>query len=406
MQLPTARELALAANTPAGASALPQPETSLFFHYGPVWAVAEAPPGTASLNTPVFASGGDDAWLCVWDGARRKLLTRAKSPASVRSLGFGPAPRQGEASMVAVGMVSGILGVFLLSSSKPSSSSSSSSSSSGAAGAAAKMRAFERAETLVLNYSLTECACRRDCREEISDVKFAPSGKLLAAANHDNYIDVYSVLYVPASVVVAGLDKASAPAKVELKPVRRLRGHSSYVSHIDWSLDSKLLRSTCGAYELLFWDVAAGKQALSSADSLEGDTRWATETVSLGFGVMGIWPNNAKGTDINAVDCNADLGLCVTGDDSGKLTLFNYPCIVADAPSKVRLSPSLFSSLFSLLLAPLTHSHHTPPLPPSLPSLPPLHPAPPSRPLSSTRVTAATCSAPASWVAPPLPRGG
>ena len=57
MQLPTARELALAANTPAGDSALPQPETSLFFHYGPVWTVAEAPPGTASLAAPVFASG-------------------------------------------------------------------------------------------------------------------------------------------------------------------------------------------------------------------------------------------------------------------------------------------------------------------------------------------------------------
>ena len=121
----------------------------------------------------------------------------------------------------------------------------------------------------------------------------------------------------------------------QVKALRRLRGHSSYVNHIDWSLDSRLLQSTCGAYELLYWDVAKGGQLLSSADTLEGDTRWASRTVTLGFGVMGIWPPNAKGTDINAVDVDEALGLCVTSDDCGRLSLFNYPCIVADAPSKV-----------------------------------------------------------------------
>ena len=121
----------------------------------------------------------------------------------------------------------------------------------------------------------------------------------------------------------------------QVKALRRLRGHSSYVNHIDWSLDSRLLQSTCGAYELLYWDVAKGGQLLSSADTLEGDTGWASRTVTLGFGVMGIWPPNAKGTDINAVDVDEALGLCVTSDDCGRLSLFNYPCIVADAPSKV-----------------------------------------------------------------------
>ena len=121
-----------------------------------------------------------------------------------------------------------------------------------------------------------------------------------------------------------------------MKPLRRLRGHSSYVSHLDWSLDSRLLQSTCGAYELLFWDVAAGRQMLSSADTLEGDTAWASRTVPLGFGVMGVWPPSFKGTDINAVDCSEELGLCLTADDNGNVALYNYPCIVADAPHKVR----------------------------------------------------------------------
>jgi hypothetical protein len=51
-----------------------------------------------------------------------------------------------------------------------------------------------------------------------------------------------------------------------------------------------------------YWDVLRGKQHLSTQDTLEADTTWSTENCILGFGVMGIWPKSADGTDINAVD--------------------------------------------------------------------------------------------------------
>ena len=50
---------------------------------------------------------------------------------------------------------------------------------------------------------------------------------------------------------------------------------------------------------------------------------------------MGIWPPYSDGTDINAVDCQKDLGLVVTGDDFGTVKVFNYPCVVKNAPHKV-----------------------------------------------------------------------
>jgi len=37
-----------------------------------------------------------------------------------------------------------------------------------------------------------------------------------------------------------------------LRLVHRLKGHSSSVTHLDWSFDSQLVRSTCAAYELLY----------------------------------------------------------------------------------------------------------------------------------------------------------
>ncbi len=42
--------------------------------------------------------------------------------------------------------------------------------------------------------------------------------------------------------------------------IARCAGHSSYITHIDWSADSRLIQSNCGAYELLYFDAATGKQ--------------------------------------------------------------------------------------------------------------------------------------------------
>merc|ERR1711966_421688 len=104
-------------------------------------------------------------------------------------------------------------------------------------------------------------------------------------------------------------------------------GHNSYVTHVDFSADSSMIRSTCGAYELLFHSVADGSQE-TQASNLK-DTDWASETCTLGWGVQGIWPAAADGTDVNAVDRTGDL--LATSDDFGKVKLFNYPCLTKGA---------------------------------------------------------------------------
>ena len=44
-----------------------------------------------------------------------------------------------------------------------------------------------------------------------------------------------------------------------------LQGHSSYVTHVDWSVDGSVLQSTDGANELLYWD-ACGRRMPSATD--------------------------------------------------------------------------------------------------------------------------------------------
>eukprot|EP00639_Heterosigma_akashiwo_P011983 CAMPEP_0206377640 /NCGR_PEP_ID=MMETSP0294-20121207/10286_1 /ASSEMBLY_ACC=CAM_ASM_000327 /TAXON_ID=39354 /ORGANISM="Heterosigma akashiwo, Strain CCMP2393" /LENGTH=235 /DNA_ID=CAMNT_0053826171 /DNA_START=71 /DNA_END=781 /DNA_ORIENTATION=- len=140
--------------------------------------------------------------------------------------------------------------------------------------------------------------------------------KLMSAVgNHDNIIYLYIV-------------------SSDYQTFRRLKGHTSYVTHVDWSLDSRTIMSNCGAYEILYWDANKAKQIRDSHDTIEADGKWAQPTAILGFPVMGIWPHGSDGTDVNSAHVSGCGGLLATGDDGAGVKLFNYPCVVGHAPHR------------------------------------------------------------------------
>jgi len=73
------------------------------------------------------------------------------------------------------------------------------------------------------------------CKEWIETMHFSPDGQWLAIGSHDQYIYIV---------------KTS-----DWKLASKMQKHSSYITALDWSLDSKNIKSTCGAYELLYWSV-------------------------------------------------------------------------------------------------------------------------------------------------------
>ena len=163
--------------------------------------------------------------------------------------------------------------------------------------------------------------------ERVSDLKFSPDGRWIAVGNADNYIDVYAV---PGH----GTDQK------EFRKVAELRGHSSFVNHLDWSLDSKKLQSNCGAHELLYWRLYDEKPEgvrwrphQEKTSSHMRDEKWHTQSCIFGWALRGIWPEGADGTDVNACARSRGHGgqLLVTSDDYGKVKLFRYPCIVPRA---------------------------------------------------------------------------
>jgi hypothetical protein len=62
--------------------------------------------------------------------------------------------------------------------------------------------------------------------------------------------------------------------------IARCSGHSSYVRHLDWSANSRVVQSSCGAYELLYFDAATGKQVGSGCCMKEGCMLMATIAIN------------------------------------------------------------------------------------------------------------------------------
>jgi len=139
-------------------------------------------------------------------------------------------------------------------------------------------------------------------------MRYSNDGSMLAVGSHDNFIYIY---------------KTTAGGKY--KPHGKLVGHSSFITGLDWSLDGEKIRSSCGAYELLFFDVENKKQDPSGASNTTSTT-WTNHTVKFGWFVDGIFPAGTDGSHVNIVEMSKDQTLIATGDDYGLVNLYRSPC--------------------------------------------------------------------------------
>lgn len=222
---------------------------------------------------PHFLTCGYDRQVCLWDSSCHQLIWSKSMEDTAQSAGFHPS-----GAVVAIGTQNG--------------------------------------RWLVLDTDSKDLVTvHTDGNEQLSVVSYGPDGNFLAIGSHDNYIYIYAV----------------AENGRKYSRVGKCSGHSSFITHLDWSVDSQYLVSNSGDYEILYWIPSVCKQVVSVETTR--DIEWATHTCTLGFQVFGLWPDGSDGTDINAVCRSNDKSLLVTGDDFGKVHLFTYPCSQFRAPS-------------------------------------------------------------------------
>ncbi|KAJ8246474.1 hypothetical protein GJAV_G00268220 [Gymnothorax javanicus] len=139
-------------------------------------------------------------------------------------------------------------------------------------------------------------------KDIISDIRFSPdSGKYLAVASHDSYVDIYNVL--------------------TSKRVGVCKGATACIKHIDWDTRGKLLQANSGAKEQLFFEAPRGRRQSIPHAEVE-KVEWATWTSVLGPTCEGIWVSHSN---VKATARTRDCTLLATGDDFGFIKLFSYP---------------------------------------------------------------------------------
>ncbi|KAM9803929.1 echinoderm microtubule-associated protein-like 4 [Neosynchiropus ocellatus] len=159
-------------------------------------------------------------------------------------------------------------------------------------------------------------AIHTDGNEQLSVMRFSVDGTLLAVGSHDNFIYLYTVSDNGRKYGRSG----------------KCSGHSSYITHLDWSPDNNFIMSNSGDYEILYWDVSNGCTLIRNRSECK-DIDWATYTCVLGYHVFGVWPEGSDGTDINALIRSHNRKVLALADDFCKVHLFSYPCSRAKAPS-------------------------------------------------------------------------
>uniref|UniRef100_A0A8B9KF65 EMAP like 3 n=1 Tax=Astyanax mexicanus TaxID=7994 RepID=A0A8B9KF65_ASTMX len=145
-----------------------------------------------------------------------------------------------------------------------------------------------------------------DGNEQLSVMRYSPDGSFLAVGSHDNLIYIYSVTEGGRRYTRFG----------------KCTGHSSFITHLDWSKDGKYIMSNSGDYEILYCKCFHLQCIFINIQNL-------TYTVYL----MYVFVDGSDGTDINALCRSHSERIVAVADDFCKVHLFQYPCPKPKAPS-------------------------------------------------------------------------
>ncbi|XP_071055971.1 echinoderm microtubule-associated protein-like 2 isoform X1 [Onthophagus taurus] len=238
-------------------------------HADELWALSAHP------TIPQFVTAGQDKLLQMWDSMSHSILWSKDIGEQAQSVAFSA-----DGTVVAVGCVNG------------------------------RWMVFDTQTRELLGQ-------HQDGVEPIQVIQYSPDGNLVAIGSRDNHIYIYQV----------------NDGGIRCSKVGKCMGHSSFVTHIDWSSDSQIIRSNSGDYEVLYWNATTCRQ-ITQVNAIR-DVDWATNTCTISFSTVGIWPENADGSDVNACDRSHDRTLMVTADDFGKVKLYSYPVIQPKSLSHV-----------------------------------------------------------------------
>ncbi|XP_051939881.1 echinoderm microtubule-associated protein-like 6 isoform X6 [Hippocampus zosterae] len=166
---------------------------------------------------PVAVTGSDDRSVRLWSLPDHTLLARCNMEEAVRSVSFND-----DGSQLALGMKDGSF-------------------------------------TVLRVRDMTEVVHIKDRKEVIHELKFSPDGSFLAVGSNDGAVDVYAVAQ-------------------RFKKVGECARSASFITHLDWSVDSRFLQTNDGAGQRLFYRMPGAKFKKYIGHSAHVTTvRWSSD---------------------------------------------------------------------------------------------------------------------------------
>merc|ERR1719206_39249 len=141
----------------------------------------------------------------------------------------------------------------------------------------------------------------QDGGEPVHVAKFSPDGSLLALGSRDNAIYTYQV----------------KDNYRKFSRLGRCMGHSSFVTHLDWSVDSQFIQSNSAENELMYWSAAVCRPVR--------DIEWATADCVVSWTSLGIWGETLESPDVVTASGSRNKELLASGDNSGRVRLYSFP---------------------------------------------------------------------------------
>ncbi|GMH75277.1 hypothetical protein TrLO_g13994 [Triparma laevis f. longispina] len=236
-------------------------------HKGEVWGLTTHP------TKPNYATLGDDGVLNLWDATTFKSFKYLKMDTGGRAIAYDTT-----GDLLAVGL-----------------------------GKPGTKKAGKKDGSFIIfdSTKLSQIHEGRDSNECIMDIKFSPDNKTLAVGSFDTNVYLYNAQ-----------DGYSKRAVIKCA--------GSWVTHIDFTVDSQYLQISDGAHSLVFAECTNGVQIPTPA-SLK-DATYSTVTTPLGWGVKGFWPKNIK-EEVDVVGCarSKDAHEVASMDNFGRLCVWRYP---------------------------------------------------------------------------------
>jgi WD40 repeat protein len=166
-------------------------------------------------------------------------------------------------------------------------------------------------------------------RTKLLDLNSTGKQNISASKKNGNWIQ--SLRFNPSGTVLAAATRGIVTVLIDVTkdytPVHALDKSSSSVTYLDWSADSKVLRTNDRGYEVLYYNIAPNlkESTHNTASRSLNDTVWATETCPMSWATEFMFDGSMDGTDVNAVDRSPDGKLIANGDDFGLVNVFSYP---------------------------------------------------------------------------------